>query len=114
MVMNDVIDTLCMLCGAYLLYAGIVMKVQGRIIGNVVLMKNMSESAIRDKEAFIGYLYWKLVIIGLVIILAAAASLAGSYMGGPGMISTIAGAVFLAAILAYAAILSRAFKKFCR
>lgn len=67
--MYDFVDILCMLCGAYLLYTGVVMKVQGRIISNVVLRKNTNEDSIRDKEGFIQYLYWKLAVIGIVIIL---------------------------------------------
>ena len=79
--MYDFVDILCMLCGAYLLYTGVVMKVQGRIISNVVLRKNTNEDSIRDKEGFIQYLYWKLAVIGIVIILSSIASLFSGSMG---------------------------------
>lgn len=111
--MNDTIDILCMLCGAYLLYTGMAMKVQGKIIGNVVLRKNTDESSIRDKDAFIKYLYLKLVLIGVVIILAAIVSLLDSYMGLPKITSTITGVVFAAAIIAYAVFVNRALKRYC-
>lgn len=111
--MGDTIDILCMLCGVYLIYSGIAMKVQGKIVGNVVLGKNMNENAIRDKDGFIRYLYLKLVITGVVIILAMVVSIACSYMDWPRITSTIASVLFAAAIVAYVFFLKQAFKKFC-
>ena len=112
--MYDFIDILCMLCGAYLLYTGVVMKVQGRIISNVVLRKNTNEDSIRDKEGFIQYLYWKLAVIGIVIILSSIASLFSGSMGDSNVVSTLTWAVFLAAIIAYAAVVNKAMKKYCK
>ena len=111
--MNETIDILCMLCGVYLLYTGIVMKAQGRIIANVVFMKNMNENSLRDKEGFIRYLYGKLVIIGLVIILTALASIVGDYMGWP-LTSIITSFLFIASMIVYAYFVSKALKMYCK
>ncbi|MCM1039230.1 MAG: hypothetical protein NC434_07905 [Ruminococcus sp.] len=111
--MNDTIDILCMLCGAYLLYTGLVMKVQGKIVGYVVLRKNTDENSIRDKEGFVRYLYLKLILIGVIIMITAIISLFDSYMGLPKITSALTGIVFLAAIIAYAVFVNKALKKYC-
>ena len=111
--MNQTIDILCMLCGVYLVYTGIVMKAQGRIIANVVFKKNMNENSLRDKEGFIRYLYGKLVIIGLVIILTSLASIAGDYMGWPQVTSMITSFLLIATMVVYAHFVSKALKMYC-
>ena len=111
--MNEAIDILCMLCGVYLLYTGIVMKAQGRIIANVVFKKNMNENSLRDREGFIRYLYGKLVIIGLVIILTALASIVGDYMGWSQKTTLITSFLFIASMIVYAYFVSKALKMYC-
>ena len=113
--MFDLMDFICMISGVYLMYAGIVMKTQGKINANVVLSKGISESAIRDKEEFIRYLYGKLILIGAVIVLSDIVNLVIAYQGGNnGTFSMIIFGIFIAAMVAYAAVVSKALKKYTR
>lgn len=48
--MYSFIDILCIIGGGYLVYAGIVMKTQGKIVNNVVMNKGSDESALRDND----------------------------------------------------------------
>ena len=113
--MYNVMDFICIFCGIYLMYVGIVMKTQGKINANVVLSKGISENAIRDKEGFIRYLYGKLVLIGAVIVLAGVVNLVSDLQGGgDGMVSVITFAIFIAAMVAYAAVVSKALKKYTK
>lgn len=113
--MYSVIDILCIFSGGYLIYAGAVMKSQGKIVQNVVMGKGMTESAIRDKEGFINCLYWKLILVGSIIILAGAASIINDYfMGGSPFVTSITTIVFIAALVAYGIFTTRALKKYVR
>lgn len=113
--MYDLMDFICIISGGYLMYAGIVMKTQGKIVSNVVLSKGISENAIRDKEGFIRYLYGKLVLIGAVIVLSDIVSLVIKYQGGgDSTVSLIIFVIFIAAMAAYAVVVSKALKKYTR
>ncbi len=113
--MYNVMDFICIFCGIYLMYVGIVMKTQGKINANVVLSKGISENAIRDKEGFIRYLYGKLVLIGAVIVLTGIVSLVSDFQGGDdGMVSLITFVIFIAAMVAYGILVSKALKKYTR
>lgn len=113
--MYNVMDFICIFCGVYLMYVGIVMKTQGKIVANVVLSKGISENAIRDKEGFIRYLYGKLVLIGAVIVLSGIVNLVVDYQGGDdGMVSLITFIIFVAAMTVYAIVVSKALKKYTK
>lgn len=110
--MNDLIDILCILSGAYLVYAAIVMKKQGRIIGNVMLKKGTDESNIKDKEGFIQFLFGKILFFGIVIMLGGIANFLNSYLAGPDMVTTIVCCVFAAALVGYGVVTNKAMRKF--
>ncbi len=113
--MYNVMDFICIFCGAYLMYVGIVMKTQGKINANVVLSKGISENSIRDKEGFIRYLYGKLVLIGGVIVLTGIVSLVSDLQGGDdGMVSMVTFIIFIAAMVVYGIVVSKALKKFTK
>lgn len=110
--MYNVIDFICILSGAYLAYTAINMKSKGEIAANVVLNKSTDESAIKDKEGFINYLYGKLLIIGIVIILSGVIDIVNFYMGGDSIVEVITFVVFAAALVAYGVVARSALKKF--
>ena len=112
--MYSFIDFLCVIGGGYLVYAGIVMKTQGKILNNVVMNKGADESALRDKEGFINYLYIKLIAAGAVIILAGAANVINDLTMHSAIISTAAGCAFAVAIVVYAVFVNKALKKFLK
>lgn len=110
--MYNVIDFICIISGIYLMYAGIVMKTQGKIISSVVLGKGATEASIRDKEGFIQYLHSKITGIGAVIILAGIINFVNDYKGQNAVVSFAAGAIFVAAMVVYVIFTTRAMKKF--
>lgn len=113
--MYNLMDFICIVSGVYLMYAGIVMKTQGKIVSNAVLSRRISENAIRDKEGFIRYLYGKLVLIGAVIVLSDIVSLVIEYQSGDnGIFSQIAFVIFIVAMVAYGKVVSNALKKYTR
>lgn len=112
--MNNLIDILCILSGAYLVYAALAMKLKGRIIKNVVLSKGMEEKSIRDKEGLIRYLYGKLLFFGLVVILAGIANLVNEYVAGPDMITIIDCFAFASAIIGYTISANIALKRYAK
>lgn len=112
--MYSFIDFLCIIGGGYLVYAGIVMKTQGKIVNNVVMNKGADESALRDKEGFINYLYWKLIAIGAVVILAGVANVVNDLTTQLAIISTLSSIAFFAAIVVYAVFVNKALKKFLK
>ena len=110
--MYDIIDALCVASGVYLVYTAIVMKVQGKIISNVVLNKGRDESAIRDKEGFIRFLYGKLILVGILVMLAGAANMINFHMIGSGIITLISTILFAAAIAGYGVAVNKALRKY--
>ncbi len=112
--MYSFIDFLCIIGGGYLVYAGIVMKTQGKIVNNVVMNKGADESALRDKEGFINYLYGKLIAVGAVVILAGAVNIVNGMTSQSAIVSTISSLSFFAAIVVYAIVVNKALKKFLK
>ncbi len=112
--MYNIIDLLCVIGGGYLVYAGIVMKTQGKIVNNVVMNKGADESALRDKEGFIQYLYGKLIAVGAVVILAGVANVVNDITTQSAIISAVSSLAFFAAIVVYAVFVNKALKKFLK
>lgn len=112
--MSDVIDILCILSGAYFIYAAVVMKKQGRIINNVLLKKGADESNIKDKEGFIQFLFGKILFLGIVIMLGGIVNLLNSYLAGSAMVTTIVCCVFAAALVGYGVVTNMAMRKFLK
>ena len=111
--MFDLMDFICIVSGVYLMYVGIVMKTQGKINANVVLSKGITENAIRDREGFIRYLYGKLVLIGAVIVVSDIVNLVIRYQGGDyNTLSRIAFVIYIAAMVIYVVVVSKALKKY--
>ncbi len=112
--MYNLIDFLCILSGCYLIYTGAVMKSQGKIVQNVVMGKGMTESSIKDKEGFINYLYWKLILVGAAIVIAGIISVYNAATGGSPLVTSATTGVFVVAIIIYGVCTTRALKKYVR
>ena len=112
--MYNLIDFLCIIGGGYLIYAGVVMKTQGKIVSNVVMNKGADESALRDKEGFINYLYLKLIICGVIVMLAGVANFVNDLMWQSAIVSTALNCTFAVAIIVYAVFINKALKKFLK
>ncbi len=112
--MNDLIDILCIFCGAYLVYAAIVMKTQGHIIGNVLLKKGADESSLKDKDGFINFLFTKVLVVGILWIIGGIINFVNSYAGGPTAVTTIVCAFFAVSLIVYGILTNVAMRKFMK
>lgn len=112
--MYSFIDLLCIIGGGYLVYAGVVMKTQGKIVSNVVMNKGADESALRDKEGFIQYLYLKLIIVGVVVMLAGVANIINDLTMQSAILATALNCAFAIAIIVYAVFINKALRKFLK
>lgn len=77
--MGGMIDFLFLASGIYLIYSAVMAKHKGNIAANVMLSKNISENDIRDKVGFIDYMYKKILLAGVMIILASVIHLVNDY-----------------------------------
>lgn len=111
--MYNVLEFIFILTGAYLIYAGRMMKTEGKINENVALSKGLTENSIRDKEGFIQYLSGKLMLIGAVCVLAGVVNLLSDFfLGGNELVSLLSRVVFVAALVVYGIVASKALKKY--
>lgn len=112
--MNDVIDILCILCGAYLVYAAVVMKTQKRIIGNVLLKKGTDENSLKDKDGFINFLFAKVLVVGILWIIGGIINFINSYVGGPAAMTTVVCVLFGVSLVVYGVLTNLAMRKFMK
>ncbi|MBD5520379.1 MAG: hypothetical protein HDR03_04025 [Lachnospiraceae bacterium] len=110
--MYNLIDIVCIMSGGYLAYSAFSMKSKGEIIANVVLNKAVNENSIKDKEGFIDYIYGKLLLIGIIIILSGVVDVINLNMGGSSVVSIIALIVFAVSLVAYSKVTKTALDKF--
>ncbi|MBO5208673.1 MAG: hypothetical protein J6B68_04925 [Lachnospiraceae bacterium] len=110
--MYDFIDILCICCGAYLVYAAIVMKTQGRIISNVLLKKGMDESSLKDKDGFINFLFGKVLLVGILVIIGGIINLVNTYLAGPKVVTIVTCCIFAVAVIGYGIVTNIAMRKF--
>ena len=110
--MYDLIDVLCIISGAYVVYAAVVMKTKGKIINNVILNKCKDESAIRNKKEFVRFLYWKLLLFGILIMFAGVMNLINSYTLHSGTVTIVSCCLFGAALVGYGIVVNIALEKY--
>ncbi|MCH5251209.1 MAG: hypothetical protein J1E98_14830 [Lachnospiraceae bacterium] len=110
--MYDLLDFVIIFSGMYLAYAAITMKRNGEIMANVVLNQSIKENAIKDKQGFIDYIYGKLILIGVIIMLSGIANMINSYNQGSSLINLLTLLVFAGALVAYGMVTKAALQKF--
>lgn len=110
--MYDWIVILCVIGGAYMMYAAIVMKYKGRFIRSVVFGNGVDENSIYDKEGFIKYLYIRLLSCGVADVLIGIVCLICDFIKGPGILSVIANLVFFISLIAYGIFVNKALRKY--
>lgn len=109
---TNIFDLLITLSGAYLVYAAVIMKINGRIVNGIMTGKDADVDKMRDKEGFIGYMFGKLMLLGILTILSGLSSIINTKMGGPVYISLIGVAVVLVVLILFAVALNKARKRF--
>lgn len=110
--MYDWIVILCIISGAYMVYAAILMKYKGKFLNSVVFGNGVDENSIYDKEGFVKYLYIRLLSCGVADVFIGIVCLICDFIKGPGILSVIAYCVFFISFIAYGIFVNKALRKF--
>ena len=100
---GGMIDILFFGSGVYLIYMAVMAKRNGNIVSNVMLAKDVSESSIKDKLGFIDYMYKRMLLAGVMIVIASGVHLVNDYYIGSAVLTWIGIGIILAAIAIYTA-----------
>ena len=73
------IDVLFLASGVYLIWTAVSAKRQGNIVANVMLSKDMNEGNVKDKVGFIEYMYKRILLAGVLIVIGSAVHLLTDY-----------------------------------
>ncbi len=111
---GGIIDIIFLASGIYLIYTAALAKKKGNIAGNVMLGKDMSENDIQDKAGFIGYMYKRVVLAGVMIVIASIVHLVNDYYIRSAALTWIGILIVLAAIVFYTASYLRGRKRYIR
>ena len=98
--------------GVYLIYTAVMMKRTGEIKAGVIVSKEMDVDKMKDKKGFINYMFGKVLLAGVLIVLSAAVNLAGAGQNGPLWLSMAGNIGFVAALILYMAAYMKARKLF--
>lgn len=109
---TNIFDLLIGAGGIYLIYTAVVMKKTGEIKTGVLVSKETDIHKMRDKEGFINYMFGKVLLIGVLTVLAAIGNVLRTSYGGPIWISLAANGCYVAVLIFYTAAFSKAKKMF--
>ena len=109
---TNLFDLLITFSGVYLVYAAIVMKKDGRILSGIMNGKESDADKMRDKDGFIGYMFGRLMGLGILVVISGVGSIINTKAGGPVYISLIGVIVVLIVLVLFAVSLRKARKKF--
>ncbi len=111
---GGMIDILFFGSGVYLIYMAVMAKKNGNIVSNVMLAKSVSESSIKDKLGFIDYMYKRILLAGVMIVIASIIHLVNDYYLYSSTLTWIGIIVILAAIGIYTAAYLRGQKMYMK
>ena len=77
--MGGMIDVIFLTSGVYLIWTAVSAKRQGNIVANVMLSKDMNEGNVKDKVGFIEYMYKRILLAGVLIVIGSAVHLLNDY-----------------------------------
>lgn len=99
--MGSVIDFLFLASGAYLIGNALLAKKNGNITANVMLGKDISEKDVEDKIGFIDYMYKRLLLAGVLIMIGAFIQLVNDNYYGSTAITFVGIAFIFVALVIY-------------
>ena len=99
--MGGMIDFLFLISGVYLMGTAINAKTQGNISSNVMLSKDTSEKDIEDKAGFINYMYKRVLLAGILIVVAAVVHMINDYYFVSRILTWVGIVIILAALIIY-------------
>ena len=99
--MNSIIDILFIGSGFYLIVSALRAKKNNIITGNVMLGKNIDEKQVTDRLGYIEYMYKRVLVAGVLVIIAGAMNLINETFLYYDLISNIANVIVIVAIVLY-------------
>lgn len=99
--MGSVIDFLFLASGAYLIGNALLAKKNGNITANVMLGKDISEKDVEDKIGFIDYMYKRLLMAGVLIMIGALIQLVNDNYYGSTAVTFVGIAFIFVALVIY-------------
>lgn len=100
---GGMIDILFLVSGVYLVYTAVMAKKKGNVSDNVMLAKGVTEKDIVDKAGFIEYMYKRILLAGVMVILAGIVHMVNDWYLGLPVLTWIGIALILAAMAVYTA-----------
>ena len=114
----SIFDLLVTVCGLYMAYCAVMMKARGRINSGVVMSRSLDESQLKDKEGFINYLWWKLLIVGLLCSASGIFNMTYTRYAQSSeqylIVQLVVNAVFFVLLIVYGLIVVKAQKKYMK
>lgn len=101
MEMGNVIDILFMGSGIYLIFSAFMARKNGTITANVMLGKNMDEKCIKDKAGYITYMYKRILIAGILVVIAGLINFINDCFFFSNIATAVASVVIIVAIVIY-------------
>lgn len=98
---SNIIDVLFMGSGIYLIYTAIMAKKNGEIAANVMLGKNMDEKKIKDKVGFIDYMYKRILLAGILVVIAGLMNYVNDIFFFSKPVTAVASGLIIVAIVLY-------------
>lgn len=108
----NIFDLLIGASGVYLIYTAVEMKRTGEIKTGVLVSKEMDVNKMKDKEGFIRYMFGRVLLAGVLIVLSAAGNLARTSLNGPAWLSMAGNIGFFVALVLYMLAYAKAKKMF--
>ena len=99
--MNSIIDILFIGSGFYLIVSALRAKKNQTITADVMLGKNTEEKQVTDKPGYIEYMYKRVLVAGVLVIIAGIMNLVNEAFLFSNLITGIANIVVIAALVLY-------------
>lgn len=99
--MGGMIDMLFLASGVYLIWTAVSAKRQGNIVANVMLGKNINEGHVKDKAGFIEYMYKRILLAGVLIVIGSVVHLVNDYYIFSSALTWVGIAFILIALVIY-------------
>ena len=108
----DIFNILIIAFGAYIIYAAIILKKDGKISKSLMLSPGANDSTIKNKDGFIKFMFTRTVILGIVVTLSGCWDIVFPQLAGNGWIELTIILVFMLILVLYIRDIKKAGKVF--
>lgn len=106
----NIFDLLIVICGLYMIYTAVIMKTKGKITAGIVVSKDIDVKKIRDREGFIGYMFGKVLLLGVLTSAIGGLGILTTYLEAPSYITLIGLGCFMVILIVFAVASNKAKK----